>query len=64
MPQVQTSKNTGCDQGTVSRVLSRYMTHRTVDRLPGGGNKKRTDDRADRRIKMLVDGDKDMKVDK
>ena len=44
----------------LSHESSRYMKHRTVDRLPGGGNKKRTDDRADRRIKMLVDRDKNM----
>lgn len=49
-----------CHPTTVSRLVSKYQDHQTIDRLKGQGRKKKTCQRTDRYIKLSVDRDKNM----
>lgn len=56
--QADIAKHINCHQSSVSRVISKYHNHRTVQRLAGSGRKKITSERTDRMIKLSVDRNK------
>lgn len=53
------AKKIKCNQGSVSRIISKYRTHKTIQRLPGSGNKRFTNPRTDRYMKLTADRDED-----
>lgn len=48
------AKKFKCSQSTVSALISKFNSHRTIDILPGRGPKKITTNRTDRRIKYEI----------
>ena len=43
-----------CSQSTISELIKKYMTYKTIDILPETGRKKKTTRRMDRRMKLSV----------
>ena len=60
LDQYTIAKRLKCSQSTVSRVISKYREHRTIDILPGRGRKRITSSRTNRRIKFQTVRSKDM----